>query len=86
LSLSPETKHGAYEIVAPRGAGGMGEVYREVAVKVLSESLARDPGALARFEWEAKAVAPAHRSRSLPQPFRDGERPVSSSEGLWPCR
>jgi serine/threonine protein kinase len=56
---------GPYEILSPIGAGGMGEVYRardtkldrEVAVKVLPESLAKDPSALARFEREAKAVA-----------------------------
>jgi eukaryotic-like serine/threonine-protein kinase len=56
---------GPYEILAPVGAGGMGEVYRardtrldrEVAVKVLPEHLADDPQALARFEQEGKAVA-----------------------------
>jgi len=56
---------GHYQVVAKVGAGGMGEVYRardtklgrDVAVKVLPEALAGDPGALARFEQEAKAVA-----------------------------
>jgi serine/threonine protein kinase len=56
---------GHYQIVARVGAGGMGEVYRardirlgrDVAVKVLPEALAGDPGALARFEQEARAVA-----------------------------
>ncbi len=65
MPLTPNTRLGPYEIVAPLGAGGMGEVYRakdtrldrEVAVKVLPEQLARDPLALARFEREAKAVA-----------------------------
>src|SRR5262249_30200710 len=54
-----------YEILSPLGAGGMGEVYRardrkldrDVAIKVLPESVAQDPDALARFEREAKAVA-----------------------------
>src|SRR5512132_2536960 len=56
---------GPYEILGPIGAGGMGEVYRardkkldrDVAVKVLPESVASDPETLARFEREAKAVA-----------------------------
>jgi serine/threonine protein kinase/tetratricopeptide (TPR) repeat protein len=65
LTLTAGTRLGSYEIVAPLGAGGMGEVYRardsklkrEVAVKVLPQSLAADPDALARFEREALAVA-----------------------------
>src|SRR4051812_9108407 len=56
---------GPYEVLAPLGAGGMGEVYRTrdtrldrvVAVKVLPERMAKDPLALARFAREAKAVA-----------------------------
>ncbi|HET9795574.1 MAG TPA: protein kinase, partial [Thermoanaerobaculia bacterium] len=63
--LAAGTRLGSYEILSPIGAGGMGEVYkakdtkldRFVAVKVLPESLARDPDALARFEREAHAVA-----------------------------
>jgi eukaryotic-like serine/threonine-protein kinase len=54
-----------YEILSPLGAGGMGEVYRardlrlgrDVAIKVLTEHLALNSDALARFEREAKAVA-----------------------------
>jgi len=65
LSLSPGTRLGPYEILAPIGAGGMGEVYRakdskldrDVAIKVLPESVAANPDMLARFEREAKAVA-----------------------------
>jgi Tol biopolymer transport system component len=56
---------GNYEILAPIGAGGMGEVYRardtrlgrDVAVKVLPEAFARDPERMRRFEQEARAVA-----------------------------
>jgi len=65
LTLAAGTRLGAYEILAPLGSGGMGEVYRaldtkldrEVAVKVLPATVADDPDALARFEREAKAVA-----------------------------
>ena len=63
--MYPGTRLGPYEISARIGAGGMGEVYRardtkldrDVAIKVLPESVAADPGTLARFEREAKAVA-----------------------------
>jgi serine/threonine protein kinase len=65
MSLIAGTKLGTYEILAPLGAGGMGEVYRardpklnrDVAIKILPEALAADPAALARFEREAQAVA-----------------------------
>ena len=59
------TRLGPYEVIAPLGAGGMGEVYRardsrlgrEVAVKVLPEELASDHGRLARFESEARSAS-----------------------------
>ncbi len=65
MTLAAGSRLGPYEIVAPLGAGGMGEVYRardtklarEVAVKVLPAQFANDPEALSRFEREAKAVA-----------------------------
>src|SRR5437764_4140305 len=65
MSLIPGTRLGVYEVVAPLGAGGMGEVYRardtklgrEVAIKVLPDALAADPDRLARFEREAQALA-----------------------------
>ena len=65
MTLTAGTRLGPYEILSPLGAGGMGEVYRardrkldrDVAVKVLPESVAADPDTLARFEREAKAVA-----------------------------
>ncbi|SPE38717.1 Serine/threonine protein kinase with TPR repeats [Candidatus Sulfopaludibacter sp. SbA6] len=65
MALSAGARLGPYEILAPIGAGGMGEVYRardsrlsrEVAIKVLPGHLSADPQALSRFEREAKAVA-----------------------------
>ena len=65
MPLSSGEHLGPYQIVAPLGAGGMGEVYkakdtrldRFVAVKVLPEQLAKDPDLLARFDREAKSVA-----------------------------
>src|SRR5450759_374316 len=65
MTLVPGSRLGPYEVLSPLGAGGMGEVYRakdsklnrDVAIKVLPESLSKDPDALARFEREAHAVA-----------------------------
>jgi len=65
MPLTSGTRLGPYEIVAPIGAGGMGEVYRardtkldrDVALKILPESFAHDPDRLARFEREAKTLA-----------------------------
>src|SRR6202166_112722 len=65
MSLGAGERLGPYEILAPIGAGGMGEVYkardtklnREVAIKVLPQVLAQDPERLARFEREAKVLA-----------------------------
>src|ERR1039458_10012796 len=65
MALAPGTILGQYEIHSPLGAGGMGEVYRahdtrldrEVAIKVLPESLTTDPDRLRRFEQEARAAA-----------------------------
>jgi len=65
LSLTPGTRLGVYEITAPLGEGGMGQVLRatdtslgrQVAVKILPEAFAADPDRLARFEREAKTLA-----------------------------
>src|SRR5215212_3106290 len=65
MPLSPGTRLGPYEIVAPLGAGGMGEVYRaadttlkrQVAIKVLPQAVATDPDRLARFQREAEVLA-----------------------------
>ena len=60
MSVSAGMKLGPYEILAPLGAGGMGEVYRaldprlgrEVAVKVLPELVAKDPEGIVPFRVE----------------------------------
>ena len=65
MPLAPGTRVGPYEIVAPLGAGGMGEVYRardtklgrEVAIKILPPAFVSDPERVARFEREARTLA-----------------------------
>jgi eukaryotic-like serine/threonine-protein kinase len=65
MPLPTGTKLGTYEVVAPIGAGGMGEVYqahdsnlrRDVAIKVLPEAFAHDADRLARFRREAQLLA-----------------------------
>jgi eukaryotic-like serine/threonine-protein kinase len=65
MSLSSGVRLGPYEIIAPLGAGGMGEVYRardtrlkrEVAIKVLPKTVSSDADRLRRFEQEALATA-----------------------------
>ena len=64
MALAAGTKVGPYDVSAPLGAGGMGEVYRardarlsrEVAIKVLPSSFAADADRLRRFEQEARAA------------------------------
>src|SRR6266699_2121215 len=73
MTLAAGTKLGPYEILAPLGAGGMGEVYRardtrlgrEVAIKVLPESFSKDPDRLRRFEQEARAAGSIHHPNIL---------------------
>src|SRR5215469_12129818 len=65
MGIATGEKIGPYEVISPLGAGGMGEVYRardgrlgrEVAIKVVSRTLAKDPDRLRRFELEARTVA-----------------------------
>src|SRR5512139_2052448 len=65
MTLAAGTRLGPYEITAPLGAGGMGEVYRArdtrlgrtVAIKVLPAGLAAEPEQRHRFELEARAVS-----------------------------
>ena len=61
-----------YEITAPLGEGGMGQVFRargtrldcDVAIKILPEAFAQDPDRLARFQREARTPAPLNHSTS----------------------
>src|SRR5688500_10326577 len=65
MSLANGSRLGPYEIVAPLGAGGMGEVYRakdprlgrELALKVLPAEVSRDHDRVSRFEREARAAS-----------------------------
>src|SRR5580765_5035666 len=65
MPLQPASRLGPYEILAPIGAGGMGEVYkardtrldRTVAIKILPEHLSSNPQLRERFDREAKAVS-----------------------------
>jgi serine/threonine protein kinase len=65
MALSPGSKLGPYEIGAPLGAGGMGEVYRAkdtrldrtVAIKILPAEFSSDPASRQRFEREAKTIS-----------------------------
>src|SRR5437868_2432186 len=65
MSLSVSSRLGPYEILAPLGSGGMGEVYRaqdtrlgrDVAIKVLPQHLSTNPEVRARFEREAKTIS-----------------------------
>ena len=65
MALTPGTRLGGYDITAPIGEGGMGQVYRardtklnrDVALKILPEAFATDPDRLARFTREAQTLA-----------------------------
>jgi len=64
LTLASGTRLGPYEVAAPIGAGGMGEVYRakdgrlkrDVAIKVLPATFSQDADRLRRFEQEAQTA------------------------------
>jgi serine/threonine protein kinase len=69
MTLTPGARFGAYDIVGPLGAGGMGEVYRardarlkrDVAIKILPDAFAADAERVARFQREVQVLAsPSH--------------------------
>ena len=84
MPLSPGTSLGPYQIDAPLGAGGMGEVYkatdtrldRTVAIKVLPEHVAADPDLKQRFEREAKTIS------SLNHPHIGTLYDIGSQDGI----
>ncbi len=84
MSLTPGTRLGPYEILAPLGAGGMGEVYRAkdtrlgrtVAIKIIRSDLAADADLRQRFEREARAVS------SLNHPHICTLHDIGHDEGL----
>ena len=74
MPLAPSTRLGPYEILAPIGAGGMGEVYRaretklnrDVALKILPFAAVLDQRQIARFRNEAQAAAQIHHPHIVP--------------------
>ena len=70
MALIPGTRVGVYEVTAPIGEGGMGQVYRardtrlnrDVALKILPDAFASDPDRLARFTREAQTLASLNQS------------------------
>ena len=82
MPLTSGTRIGSYQILGPLGAGGMGEVYRatdtrlgrDVALKVLPETLARDAEWLARFKHEGRIAAAFEPTEHRDAPFHRGSR------------
>ncbi len=91
MALAAATKLGPYEVLAPVGEGGMGEVYRardtrlnrSVAIKVLPQTIAADTDRMHRFEQEARSIAALNHPtfwRSMTSEYRTVLRTWS-----WSC-
>src|SRR6516165_3453627 len=91
MSLAAGTRLDSYEIVAPLGASGMGEVYRardatlkrDVAIKVLPEFWSRDPDRLHRFEVEAQAAAALTHPAGRTKAGCEGNDRPAIKRGFW---
>ena len=87
MDLAAGVRLGPYEIVAPLGAGGMGQVYkardtrldRSVAIKILQPPLAHDPQFRERFDREARVISQLEHPHSVPSmtSVRTRECPIS---------
>jgi serine/threonine protein kinase len=93
MPLAPGLRLGAYEVLSPLGAGGMGEVCRardtklnrDVALKVLPAAFAQDPERLARFKREAQVLAsPNH--PNIAAIYGLEESGPSTEARIRPCR
>jgi serine/threonine-protein kinase len=93
MALLAGTRIGPYEIIAPIGAGGMGEVYRakdtklkrDVALKVLPEAIASDPERMVRFQREAEVLASLnHPNIAQIYGFEDGALVMELVDGESP--
>ncbi len=94
MALTAGTTLGQYEIIDTIGAGGMGEVYRardtrlnrDVAIKVLPDSLTYDRHRLQRFEQEANAVAASNHPNILAVVNTERRGPASPVRNCWTAR
>ena len=91
MTLTPGDRLGHFEIVAPLGEGGMGEVYRardtrlerDVAIKVLPEELSQDSDFRRRFEREAKTLSQLQHPNVARSSTWESTRAATTSS--WSC-